>query len=233
MNNQKGLVYGLKCPIENRIKYVGITTLNMNKRINGHLSECRVKIKRGGPFTKKERWIKMLLEKGIERKIEILILEECETIEILKEQEKLWISKYKNLCNSTAGGFGILNPSQETRDKISKANSGKNNPMHGKRFKRTEEQIKKQRENMINSEKFQKSRKSAEYRKKISDHFSIPVYVLNEDREVVMEFKNSTVCAEYFGCTRGNIKNAIRDKRQVGKKLGDRTRYWVIRKEQF
>lgn len=114
-----------------------------------------------------------------------------------------------------------------TKNKISEANSGENNGMYGKHLKKTPEQIEKQRINMINSENFQKSRKSKEFRDKISEAFSIPIYILDDNFNILIEFKNTRECGEYYGCTRGNVKNAIRDLRKIMKK------YWVVRKENY
>jgi hypothetical protein len=82
-----------------------------------------------------------------------------------------------------------------------------------------------------NSNKLKESRSSNEYRKKISNYRSKPVFLLNDKLEIVMEFKNSTICADYFGFTRGNIKNAISSLRKVGKSM--KNKYWVIRKENY
>ena len=166
----------------------------------------------------------------------------------LNDREIFWISKLRKECdltNISDGGkysppiYDDNNPnpmfgrhlSNETKDKISKANSGMNNGMYGKKIIKTPEQIEKARLNMINSKKFQDSRKSKEYSDKISDIVSITVVVLNEKLENIMEFKNTTKCAEYFGYTRGNIKNAVRDLRQIGK--GKKEKYWVVRKEKL
>lgn len=276
-----GKIYGLVCPIKKKIVYIGQTD-NVSKRLGTHIRKTKHKLKNEIKLSKKEFWIKKLIELNEENNISVTIIEECE-LENLNEREIHWISEYglQNLYNLTEGGEGTRgytlselhkkkisenrkgkycgedhwnygnNMSEETLEKISiinfgenhwnygqklsektkklisKANSGKNNGMYGKRFKKTKEQIEKQRNNMINSKKFQESRKSEEYRKKISDIVSIPVYILDENFEILMEFKNSTECAEYFGYTRGNVKNAIRDRRRLKRK------YWVIRKENY
>jgi len=45
---------------------------------------------------------------------------------------------------------------------------------------------------------------------------------LDSNLNIVMEFKNTTKCADYFGYTRGNVKNA----RIVRK-------YWVVRQNKL
>lgn len=119
----------------------------------------------------------------------------------------------------------------ETKQKISIANSGSKNGMYGRRCKRTTDQIKKLQKSLINSDVLKKSRNSDEYKKKISDIVSIPVLVLNDEFDIILEFKNSTECAKHFGFTRGNIKNAIRGLRKIGKSMNNK--YWVIRKEDY
>lgn len=172
----------------------------------------------------------------------------------LDEREIYWIKYYKKLgcaLTNTSPGGRLTNIKQshkmrkileinqikkerpkvtiETKQKISIANSGSRNGMYGRRLKRTPEQIENLRNAMNNSSVFKQSRDSKEFKKKISDIVSIPVLILDDEFNVVLEFKNSTVCAEYFGFTRGNIKNAIRGLRRIGKSMN--TKYWVVRKE--
>ena len=297
---KKGHIYGLVCPIENEIVYIGQTTIVLNKRLAQHITETKTKIKNKRQLSKKCKWIKNLISLKMESLIKIISMELCESKNIyleLNKKEIFWISKYSNLLNSTNGGdgnkgykhteeckkrmseikldyfkhneairgeehvlygtkhseeykkniskklkeyyknnpkfSGELNPlygipqSEETKDKISEKNSGEGNGMYGKRFKKTPEEIEKCRIAMINSEKFQQSRKSEEYRKKISDIVSIPIYLLDEDFNILQEFKNTTKCAEYFGYTRSNVKHAVKDLRRLKRK------YWVVRKENY
>lgn len=117
--------------------------------------------------------------------------------------------------------------SDETKKKISFANSGEKNGMYGKRMSRTYEQKEKLSKSLKNSDKLKESRNNKEYKKKLSEHFSIPILVLDKDFNIIHEFINCKVCSEYFGCTNGNIANAIRFKRMLSRK------YWVIRKEGY
>jgi len=297
---KKGHIYGLVCPIENEIVYIGQTTIELNKRLTQHIIETKTKIKNKRQLSKKCKWIKNLISLKLESLIKIISIELCESKNIyleLNKKEIFWISKYSNLLNSTNGGdgnkgykhteeckkrmseikldyfkhnesirgeehvlygtkhseeykkniskklkeyyrinpklSGELNPlygiprSEETKDKISKKNKGENNGMYGKRFKKTYEEIEKCRIAMINSEKFQQSRKSEEYREKISDIVSIPIYLLDIDFNIIQEFKNTTKCAEQLNCTRGNVKNAVRDLRKI------KGKFWVVRIENY
>lgn len=114
--------------------------------------------------------------------------------------------------------------SEETKLKIGIANSGENNGMYGITYSMSQETKDKISEKLKNSSKLKESRNSEEYKKKISDHFSIPLILYDSDMNKIMEFKNCRECAEYFGYTVGNVKNAVRDGRMLGRK------YWIKRK---
>lgn len=123
---------------------------------------------------------------------------------------------------------GKKNPcSEETKKKISEANSGEKNGMFGKSILRTEEQKKKLSESLKNSDKLKKAKQNPEYKKKLSDHFSIPILLLDLDFKIIEEFKNLRECSEKLGCTKGNVKNAINDLRKLCKK------FWIVRKENY
>jgi len=81
---------------------------------------------------------------------------------------------------------------------------------------------------MINSEKFQNSRKSKEYRKKISLIQRVDEwYLLDGNLEVIETFNVSQEVADFLGCSKGNVKNARRDKRKLCRK------YWVCYKNDY
>lgn len=63
------------------------------------------------------------------------ILEECQSIGELPEKEIFWISKLNPPYNISNGGYGNANPSDETRQKLSKTSSGIGNGMYGKKGK--------------------------------------------------------------------------------------------------
>lgn len=102
---------------------------------------------------------------------------------------------------------------------ILKERIGDKNPNFGNHTKPSKEVKRKRTENMINSFKFQSSRKSEEYRKKISDIQSRTVVLFNTSFKVEYKFKNCREAAEKLKVTRANISNAIRDKRKIGKKI--------------
>jgi len=120
---------------------------------------------------------------------------------------------------------------KETKDKISKANSGEKNGMYGRRMTRTKEQKDRLSKSLKSSQKLKESRNSKEFKDKISDITSISILVLDEDRKVIFEFKNCRECAEHFNYTKSNIANAIRFNRSIGK--GRDFKYWIVKKELY
>jgi DNA-binding CsgD family transcriptional regulator len=122
MNNNFYL-YGLFCPKNNELKYVGITTCNIDVRLREH-------IKSPNNF-KIEKWIKNL--RKINLTPEIKILKRCETYDELLQCEILEIKKCRdnkiNILNLTDGGdinpmFGKTH-TDESKIKISKAHKGR------------------------------------------------------------------------------------------------------------
>lgn len=235
-------IYGLKCPIENTVFYVGQTKYNITLRLKRHLRETIKKIKSKKKLTIKEKYIQYLIEKGLISEITVILLEYCD---FSKRNiiEKKYISKFENLTNMTKGGSGFpvlvgvnhpnygMKRKKKTKKLISKANSGVLNGMYGKRFKKSKKQIEKARLNMINSEKFQKSRKSKKFKNKISNIQSIPLILLDEKMNYIREFSNTKTCLIYLKCSRSNVKKAVQYSRKIGRGL--KTKYWVIRKSEY
>ena len=124
---------GIYC-IENKIdgkKYIGKDSrINMQKRWKEHVLEFKKGIHYNNYFQR--AWNKYGEENFI-----YYIVEYC-SWNILNEKETFYINKFKtkapNGYNLTDGGEGMFGyiPSQKTRNKISKANSGENNGMYGK-----------------------------------------------------------------------------------------------------
>ncbi len=114
--NNKAVVYALIDPRFNEIRYIGITTQSPNQRLIRHISEARHSLRRDH----RVNWIKSLLDIGI--KPEFKIISDTTKENIFKEERKQ-ITHFRNLgyrlTNSTDGGEGVLNPSPETRAKMS------------------------------------------------------------------------------------------------------------------
>lgn len=98
----KNLIYALKDPETNEIRYIGKSTSGL-RRPNQHKQKY-------GLLTNnhKNNWIKSLLAKGL--MYEIIILEENIELESLNNREKYWVTYYKSLgsclTNQTDGGEG-------------------------------------------------------------------------------------------------------------------------------
>ena len=134
-----------------------------------------------------------------------------------KESELVNVETLKDpLClNLKTGG----DSNYSTYIPILKERTGSKNPNFGNHKKPSKEIIEKRQLAMKNSSKFQQSRKSEEYRSKISAIQSKAVVVFDTAFTINFEFKNCKDAAENLGVTRANISNAIRDKRMIGKKI--------------
>jgi group I intron endonuclease len=94
-----GYIYILRCPMDQQVKYVGLTT-NPNKRKNQHRCYSESAAKNHGYNS----WKKSLM--CINERPIFEIIEECE-IELMSQREIFWISFYKKefeLLNLTEGG---------------------------------------------------------------------------------------------------------------------------------
>ena len=117
------LLYGLYCPNTDDIKYIGITTSDLKKRLNSHLSNPT------NYLTKK--WFEGL--KNESKKPLIKLIKECKSYEDLLLSEINEIKKNRDnnieLLNITEGG--VFNPmkgkkhTNTTKKIISEKNSGK------------------------------------------------------------------------------------------------------------
>lgn len=236
-----GFIYGLKCPESNLIRYIGQTKRKLGVRLAQHIARCNeIKDK----YTHKEQWIRKLIATNLVDKLEIIAIEEVDN-DLLNDREIYWInyySKISNLTNGTSGGSyslimrGEKNPnygrklSQEQIQKL-KARIGSDNPNYGNHSSPSLEIVEKRRLAMISSDKFQQSRKSEEYKKKISDYQSRTVCLLDDSFNIIAEYKNATIASTELKYTRGNITNAIRFKRQIGKR--SKIKHWVCYKDNY
>ncbi len=117
------LIYGLRNPITQEIRYVGRSSSGL-KRPGEHLRPHKLKQK-----SHKSSWIKSLLKKNITP--EIVILEEFESSNPLNIAEQKWIVVFKEfghrLTNPTNGGDGThgWRHTEEAKRKIGLANKQK------------------------------------------------------------------------------------------------------------
>lgn len=128
----KGFIYLLKDPRDNKIKYIGQTRFNLNKRYNEHLRNSKyLATKNYNVYC----WINDLKNNNI-----LPIIEKIEEIDVnlLNEREKYWILYHGNeLKNMTKGGDGIkyINKrpfSVEHRKKIGNSCRGDKHYAYGK-----------------------------------------------------------------------------------------------------
>ena len=127
------IVYLLSCPDTNEPKYIGKTKFTIQERIKSHITESKNKSKNN----KRLAWIRSLLYKNKYPNYEILEL--CDEFNV-NFWEKHYISLYRSwgfqLKNSTDGGDGHTNMSQENRNKLSDACKklvGEKNHFYGKK----------------------------------------------------------------------------------------------------
>ncbi len=120
--NKNGFIYGLICPITNKIAYVGQTIGTLKARLKGHRNDIRWN-------TYKSNWIKELRRENLIYELKIILLEEC-SIDLMNEKEKYWVKYYIDLGyklkNATDGGdcnYRIV--SEETLQKMSNSLKGK------------------------------------------------------------------------------------------------------------
>jgi len=115
-----GIVYVLKCPITNNIRYVGQTVVPIKQRLNKHISDSR-RNKRHISC-----WVCSLLDKGLKPTIEMV---ERLDVSKLDDREIYYIDFYKkqgfDLTNADLGGQGRRVFSQQTKDKIAATLTGK------------------------------------------------------------------------------------------------------------
>lgn len=118
------LIYCIEFP--NGKKYVGKTECDLSKRQKEHKHHSKYKRTRLYNAIKKYGWDNLAWS----------VLEECDCPAVLNEREVYWISHFSCLdhdsgYNLREGGTGGRH-SEETKQKISKSNSGENNGMYGR-----------------------------------------------------------------------------------------------------
>lgn len=131
-------VYGLKMDDDEKIRYIGITSKNIQVRINEHLKD----LSRTNVKTHKKNWIVSCMNLG--KQIGYIILEDNLTQEEAFKKEIEYIKLFKsfgaNLVNGTLGGDGVrvtndvrmkfkqrkgFRHTKETREKMSIMRKGK------------------------------------------------------------------------------------------------------------
>ena len=126
-------IYGLLCPYDNKIKYIGQSTQNPKVRLAQHRNDTRYN-------NQKSNWIKKIIKLGLKYELKIIILEKCEDVKLLNEREKYWITHFINegikLKNCTDGGDNNYTFTEETKQKISNKLKGRPGIKHTEETKR-------------------------------------------------------------------------------------------------
>lgn len=115
------VVYGLHAG-DHRIRYVGATTQEIHRRLSGHLLDANRR-----PDLNVYRWLNAV---GT-GELQVDILEQCDSPEMLYEQEHYWIKEMRlrgyDLLNQTHGGLGVVGyePSESLRRRWADMRTGR------------------------------------------------------------------------------------------------------------
>lgn len=108
------LVYGLCLKSDPTIRYIGVTSREIHNRLSQHALAAR-----NGKELPVYRWWRKHDD------VTYVILHSVSTIDEMFDLERREIASRTNLLNCTTGGEGLINPSAETRAKMSKTRTGR------------------------------------------------------------------------------------------------------------
>jgi hypothetical protein len=119
------VIYALKNPRTNEIRYIGWTGKTVERRLHFHLTES-IRLKK----TRKQKWIMSLLGSGLTPLIEVI---ESGDGAGYKDAERRWIAFYRangaRLVNGTDGGDGTPGwGTHEQRSEVAKKRDAKLSP---------------------------------------------------------------------------------------------------------
>jgi len=97
-----GLIYCLRDPFTNEVRYVGFTSTTMKNRFSQHKHDALKK----QANTYKDNWFRKCVANGMLPIIELL--EDDIPIDKWEEKESYYIAEYDNLTNQRGGGAGII-----------------------------------------------------------------------------------------------------------------------------
>jgi group I intron endonuclease len=203
---KKGLIYCLKCPIKNEIRYIGQTTRTIEKRIKEH------KYKIDKRNNKKNNWINYLREIELIDNLEIILLGEYD-VNILDDMETNWIVYYLNegceLTNTIIkGGFGGY---REWKEEV---NRNRSESLKGRKKKKMckESRMKismslrgKPGRNTGNKHSQETKNKISESKKGTIPHNIKKIKQYDMDGNFIKEWNSSHEAAEKLNLSQGNI----------------------------
>lgn len=135
LDNRPWEIYILRDPETMDIRYVGITTIGINKRLRAHMSEAST----SKEVSHRIHWLKSLKSKRLKPIIQSI---ESGIGSTWSSRESLWIKILRdagvNLVNGTDGGEGCFGqiPGPETRRKMSESAKGKKKKPFSEEHKR-------------------------------------------------------------------------------------------------
>lgn len=195
-------IYCLKCPLSNKIRYIGQTRVSLSKRLGGHLYDSRKRKKE--KYNHKDNWIFKLSELNLKP-----IIEEIESFKMttdlsfVLERETYWILKLKSenidLLNSTDGGEYSINNNKPFINNM----KGYENPMFGK--KHTEV-----------TKKAMSDKKVGIYEGKNNPR-SKPIYQYDKNLNLVKKWDYAKECCDYLNISRGNVSTSAKYNSKITK----------------
>jgi group I intron endonuclease len=191
------LIYSLKCPLTEHIRYVGQTKQKLEKRFSNHIWESK---KNKKSYSHKDNWIRKLLKVGLEPIIEIIEYVESD-LNFALEREMFWIKEFKklgyNLVNATDGGEYSMN-----NVVIKTSMIGEKNPMFGKKHKSTSKtKMRQKKKGMYIGENNPRSK---------------TIYQYDEQLLLIKEWRYAKECSDFYNISRGNISVAANHNSEIG-----------------
>ena len=186
--------YVLRCPITNEVKYVG-RSVNPSGRYRQHIHSG----KREGVKDRKAAWIKGLLNKNLKPILEIIDkLENYKDIEEVKRKEEFLILEFKkiyDLKNDRDIVENGYNFSDESREKMSKAQRGNTN----RRGKKASKETKK---------KISISRKGKKPPQSYFEKVNKPIFQYDKKFNFIKEWESGTIAALTLNISQPNISSS-------------------------